>query len=214
MLEEETVELGQESMTSDLRKIHEAGKHLLSLIDDILDLSKVEAGKLDVTIEPVDLDRLLDEITELAHPLIEERANRLVLDCPEPLGTLESDTRKIRQTLLNLIGNAAKFTEAGTITLGGRRFDDAGRLEITVTDTGIGMTQEQLDRLFQAFTQADQAISVKYGGTGLGLALSRRLARMLGGDLMASSEYGVGSTFTLRLPLDRAELPETPAGDA
>jgi len=199
MLIEDAEDTGQEQMIPDIKKIHGAGKHLLTLINDVLDLSKVEAGKMEILAETFDVDEMIGDVGAITAPLIEKNNNILVLKRPKDLGEMTSDLTKLRQTLLNLISNAAKFTEKGTITLTVRRLDK-DEMEFTVADTGIGITADQLGRLFQAFTQADASTSVKYGGTGLGLALSRKLVRMMGGDITVVSEYGVGSTFTVRVP--------------
>jgi signal transduction histidine kinase len=200
MLQEEAEDLGQDSMIADLLKIKQSGKHLLSLINDVLDLSKIEAGKMELALATFDVDRMLKEIEVIAHPLIRKNSNRYVLDCPARIGEVHSDETKLRQTLINLISNAAKFTENGAVTLAARRHADPDELEFTVIDTGIGMTEEQLGRLFRAFGQANAETSVKYGGTGLGLALSRRLSQLLGGGITVTSEHGIGSRFTVRLP--------------
>ncbi len=205
MLIENAEDEGQEDVIVDLEKIRSAGKHLLTLINDVLDLSKIEAGRMEIFAQTFDGDRMIDDVCAIAAPLIEKNANRLVLERPMPLGEITSDLTKLRQVLFNLISNAAKFTEDGTITLAARRLD-TDELEFSVTDTGIGMTEAQLGGLFQAFSQAEASTSAKYGGTGLGLALSRKLCRMLGGDITVTSEYGVGSTFTVRLPMSLGEV--------
>ncbi|PYM19697.1 MAG: hypothetical protein DMD81_03285, partial [Candidatus Rokuibacteriota bacterium] len=213
MLEEEATDLGQESFVSDLRKIHGAGKHLLELINAVLDLSKIEAGKMELFLEEFSVQQLVDEIGAVITPLAQRRGNRLDVRCDGDAGTMRADLTKVRQALLNLLSNACKFTEHGVVSLG---VDVATRADtesivFTVSDTGIGMTPEQVGRLFQEFTQADAATGRKYGGTGLGLALSRRLCRMMGGDIAVESEAGRGSTFTIRLPRvvpePRAESP-------
>ena len=185
-----------------IRNIHASGKHLLSLINEILDLSKIEAGRMELQIEPCALAPLIEEVATTASPLIAKNGNRLTTDCPAEVGTLHADPKRVRQALLNVVSNAAKFTDKGHITLRARRFPDNGRewITIDVADTGIGMSREQMDRLFQDFVQADASTTRKYGGTGLGLAISRRFCRMMGGDITVESEPGKGSTFTLRLP--------------
>jgi len=210
MLQENVEELGQPSMIEDLGKIKNSGEHLLALINDVLDLSKIEAGKMELALGPVDLDHMLQDIAVIAEPLMRKNDNRYILDCPEPLGRIHSDEAKISQTLINLLSNAAKFSSQGTVTLIALRHTEPAELEFTVVDTGIGMTDEQQGRLFQAFEQADAETSVRYGGSGLGLALSQRFSRMLGGDVSVTSESGVGSRFTLRLPVGvpPAEQPE------
>jgi signal transduction histidine kinase len=202
MLQEEAADLGEASCIPDLQKIHAAGQHLLRLINDILDLSKVEAGKMDLYVETFGVAALIRDVQAIVALLVEKNANELVVRVDGDLGTMDADLTKVRQTLFNLLSNAAKFTERGTITLAARREPVDGRdwLEFEVSDTGIGMTPEQLGKLFQAFSQADASTRHKYGGTGLGLAISRRFCQLMGGDVTVESEYGKGSTFAMRLP--------------
>ncbi len=252
MLQEEASELGHEGFNPDLQKIHGAGKHLLELINDILDLSKIEAGKMTLFLEEFDVTKLVNEVAATVQPLVAKNGNRLEVVCPAEVGVMKADITKLRQTLFNLISNAAKFTDKGTITLkvnrtfnaqhstpniegsegrvpggpetnrpadgamsgtpgarpSGMSEGDHGLTEtrppemfaFAVSDTGIGMTPEQMAKLFQAFSQADSSTSRKYGGTGLGLAISRKFAQMMGGELGVASEPGKGSTFTLTLP--------------
>ena len=220
MLHEEADELGQDSFLPDLVKIREAGKHLLSLINDILDLSKIEAGKMDLLLEDFEVADLMTQVQSVIEPLMAKNANTLVVDCAPDLGAMRSDQTKLRQNLFNLLSNAAKFTKKGTITLAGRRLvqDGADWLEFKVSDTGIGMTPEQLGRLFQAFAQAEASTSRDYGGTGLGLAITRHFCRMLGGDVAVESTPGEGSTFTMTLPAAgpdaEAEVAASAAGPA
>jgi signal transduction histidine kinase/ActR/RegA family two-component response regulator len=187
---------------TDVDAIGRAGKHLLAIINDILDLSKIEAGKMDLDLGIVKIAPLIDEVVMTIQPLIEQNENTLVIRCDENTGAMYSDMTKVRQVLLNLLSNAAKFTEHGTITVKISRetIDQQAWVSFKVADTGIGMTSEQLQRLFQAFTQADASTTRKYGGTGLGLALSQRLSHLMGGEISAISEPGIGSTFTIRLP--------------
>ena len=203
MLEEEIAEDGGDQATiDDLGKIKAAGKHLLELINSVLDLSKIEAGKIELEIEKLDLPQLIDYVSSTAQPLIEKNGNKLVVEMQDDLGALYSDATRLRQVLLNLLSNGSKFTQQGTITLAVRREAVPGagdQLVFDVTDTGIGMTQEQMDKLFQAFVQADSATTRKYGGTGLGLVISRRLCNLLGGDVTVVSELGKGSCFTARV---------------
>ncbi len=213
MLEEEAPEIGAQSMIPDLQKIHGSAKHQLALINDILDLSKIEAGKMTLFLEEFDVAKLVREVAATVQPLVAKNGNRLVVECPADLGVMRADLTKVRQTLFNLISNAAKFTEQGTITLAVRR-TEGSQLLFSVNDTGIGMTPEQMGRLFQAFTQADNSTSRKYGGTGLGLAISRKFAQMMGGDLQVSSEPGQGSTFTLVLPATVIDAEPVAAGKA
>ena len=202
MLQEEAEDTGKTEAVPDLKKIHGAGKHLLALINDILDLSKIEAGKMELFLETFEVRSLVDEVRATIHPLIEKNGNVLDVDCPSDVDGMHADITRVRQILFNLLSNASKFTEGGTVRLEVRREDaaDGGILVFRVTDTGIGMTPEQLGRLFQAFTQADASTSRKYGGTGLGLVICRRFAQMMGGDVTVESTYGSGSTFTVRLP--------------
>jgi PAS domain S-box-containing protein len=203
MLEEEMADRQLPEAGRDLQRIRGAGRHLLTLINDVLDLSKIEAGKIELAAAPFPVQRVLDDVRSTVEPLVARKANTLAVRCAGDPGTMHSDETRIRQVLFNLLSNAAKFTERGTIVLDVRRRADDGRgdwLEFTVSDTGIGMTPEQVGRLFEAFVQADASIAATYGGTGLGLAISRRLCRLMGGDVTVSSEPGVGTTFTVRLP--------------
>ena len=198
MMEEELTDLGHIGLLADLGKIKSNARHLLGLINDVLDLSKVEAGRMDLVVEEVDLAALAREVGETVSTLVQRKRNHLALDLADGLGTIRSDGFKIRQCLLNLLGNAAKFTEDGRITLSVAREGEAAVLR--VADTGIGMTPEQLGRLFQRFAQADETTTRRFGGTGLGLALTRALADLLGGSIEVASRTGDGTTFTLRLP--------------
>jgi signal transduction histidine kinase/DNA-binding response OmpR family regulator len=207
MLQEECADLGQVDFVPDLRKIHGAGKHLLALINDVLDLSKIEAGKMDLYLEDFDVAEMIQGVVSTIHPLVEKKANALQVEGGDHLGTMRADLTKTRQTLFNLLSNACKFTEHGTITLQASREGSNAeeRLVFRVSDTGIGMTPDQLARLFQAFNQADAATARKYGGTGLGLAISRHFCRLMGGDVTVASEAGKGSTFSVCLPARVAE---------
>jgi adenylate cyclase len=184
-----------------LRRVNAAGTHLLSLINEVLDLSKIEAGKLELNPEPVDLARLIDEVIGTAGQLAEKNQNRLIVEAQENLGALNADSMRLKQILLNLLSNACKFTKQGEVALRVKRVVDGRNwIEIAVADTGIGMTPEQQAKLFEEFTQADSSTARQYGGTGLGLAITRKLARMMGGDVTVASEPGKGSVFTVRLP--------------
>jgi GAF domain-containing protein/CheY-like chemotaxis protein/anti-sigma regulatory factor (Ser/Thr protein kinase) len=207
MLQEDAADLGADQFTEDLKKINAAGKHLLELINAVLDLSKIEAGKMELYLEPFDVAGLVRDIAAVIQPLAAKNGNRLELRCPDTVGSMRADLTKVRQALFNLLSNACKFTEKGTVSLAVARESIDGRdsMLFSVTDTGIGMTPEQLGKLFEAFSQADAATTRKYGGTGLGLALSRRLCRMMGGDVTVESEAGRGSTFTIRLPAEVAD---------
>jgi signal transduction histidine kinase/DNA-binding response OmpR family regulator len=202
MLIEEAEDLGQDSFTPDLQKIRGAGKHLLSLINDILDLSKIEAGKMTLFLEDFKLGEMIHEVVGTIQPLLDKNANRLDVQIAPDLGTMRADLTKVRQTLFNLLSNATKFTERGIITLAAERVPAEGgdRIRLRVSDTGIGMTPEQLGKLFQAFTQADASTTRKYGGTGLGLVISRKFCQLMGGDITVESRAGVGTTFAVDLP--------------
>ena len=204
-----------DSVKDDLNKILSAARHLLGLINDVLDLSKIEAGKMDLYIEPLDLWTVVQEIAGIVAPLCEKRNNALVVDCSDAIGVVHADATKLRQILLNLLSNASKFTEGGRVTMTVTRGPLAGEdwIQIDVSDTGIGMTGEQMSRLFQAFTQADASTASKYGGTGLGLAICRQFARIMGGEVSVASETGKGSTFTLRMPA-RVRRPKTTSSGA
>jgi signal transduction histidine kinase len=192
---------GTEKALEPLRRVNAAGNHLLSLINEILDLSKIEAGKLDLNLEPVNVTRLIDEVIGTAGQLAEKNKNRLVVEAQENLGALTVDSMRLKQILLNLLSNACKFTKEGEVALRVRKVADGREwVELAVADSGIGMTAEQQAKLFQDFTQADSLTARRYGGTGLGLAISRKLARMMGGDVTVTSEPGKGSVFTVRLP--------------
>jgi len=192
---------GTEKAAEPLRRVHRAGSHLLGLINQVLDLSKIEAGKLELSPDWVNLTPLINEVVDTARPLAEQNNNRLVVKCQENLGSLTVDPMRLRQILLNLLSNACKFTKQGEVTLLARKLVNEGNwIEFAVSDTGIGMTPEQQAKLFEEFTQADSSTARQYGGTGLGLAITRKLARMMGGDVTLMSEAGKGSTFTVRLP--------------
>jgi signal transduction histidine kinase/DNA-binding response OmpR family regulator len=192
---------GTEKAAEPLRRVHRAGTHLLSLINQVLDLSKIEAGKLELSPETVNLAPLLEDVIGTARQLAEQNKNRLVVESPENLGSLTVDPMRLRQILLNLLSNACKFTKQGEVKLRVKKVVDGRNwIEIAVADTGIGMTPEQQAKLFEEFTQADSSTARQYGGTGLGLAITRKLARMMGGDVTVTSEPGKGSVFTVRLP--------------
>ena len=203
MLADDAGDGGYESLLPDLERIRSAGRHLLTLINDVLDLSKIEAGKMELHVETFEVAGILDGVATTVRPLIEQNANRLVLADLEALGTMHSDATRLRQILLNLLSNAAKFTDGGTITLAAERAAEASSVDwltFRVTDTGIGMTPEQVGNLFEAFAQAEAATASRYGGTGLGLAISRLLCRMMGGTVEVESAAGEGTTFTVHLP--------------
>lgn len=218
MLQEEAEDSGNDASVPDLEKIRTAGKHLLSLIDDILDISKIEAGRMDLYLETFNIPALIESAVATARPLVEKNGNTVEVHCPENLETMHADMTKVRQVLLNLLSNAAKFTHNGKIAIGVERIkneqlrmknqqessqiliSNSEFLSFRVADTGIGMTLEQLQRIFQPFTQADASTTRKYGGTGLGLAISQRFCQMMGGSIEAISTLGVGSAFTVLLP--------------
>ena len=206
LLVEEAQESGEEHLVPDLRKIHKAGKLLLRLINDVLDLSKIEAGKMQLDLEDVEIRSLLDDVVTTMRPLVDKKGNRFTIEAGE-LGTMRTDVTKVRQLLFNLIGNAAKFTENGEIRLRARRVAGTSGdwLTFDIEDTGIGMSPEQQRGLFQAFSQADVSTTRKYGGTGLGLVLTRRFAEMLGGEVTLRSALGVGTTFSIRLPTESGD---------
>jgi signal transduction histidine kinase/CheY-like chemotaxis protein len=203
ILVEDAEDRGDEASVGDLHKIQTAGKHLLGLINDILDLSKIEAGRMDVYLEQVALAKLVAEVKTIVEPMVTKNGNRLVIECPPDIGTLRTDLTKLKQSLINLLSNAGKFTKDGQVTLSLSRTDGGGgasRIRFAVTDTGIGMTEEQVGRLFQAFTQADTSTTRNFGGTGLGLTITRHFCTMLGGDMEVASKPGKGSSFTVELP--------------
>ena len=202
MLQEEAVDLGYEDFTPDLQKINASGKHLLALIDDILDLSKIEAGRMDLYLETFDLASMIHDVETTVQPLVEKNANTLVVRCADNLGTMWADLTKVRQALFNLLSNACKFTKQGAVALEVTRQAEDGVEWITfrVSDTGIGMTPAQMGKLFQAFSQAEASTARQYGGTGLGLAITKRFCQMMGGDVTVNSEVSKGATFTIRLP--------------
>jgi len=201
MLEEEAEESGLDYLAPDLEKIHTSGKLLLGLVNDILDLSKIEAGKMSLYLENVDISNLLDEIVTTIQPLINKNANQLILKTDDDLGLMYVDHIKLRQCLFNLLSNASKFTHEGTIQLNVAKEVDNRRITFEVRDTGIGMSPEQLDRLFEPFTQADSSTTRHYGGTGLGLTITKRFCEMMGGSVSVTSQPGEGSIFKIQLPL-------------
>jgi PAS domain S-box-containing protein len=207
MLEEDAEDLGQDDFIEPLRRIRGAGNHLLHLINEILDLSKIEAGRLELHYEDFDVKALIDEIAMTAAPLADKNHNRLEIHCPDDIGQMRADMTRLRQVLLNLLSNACKFTENGEVSLKVTR--DGDELAFAVKDSGIGMSPDQMAKLFQEFSQADSSTTRKYGGTGLGLAISRRLCRLMGGDVTVDSTRGVGSTFAARLPARSREAVET-----
>jgi PAS domain S-box-containing protein len=222
MLQDEALDANHLHYISDLTKIQASGKHLLALINDILDISKIEAGKMELFIEPFDIAQLVESVVSTIEPLVDKNHNRLITRITPNLGMMQADQTKVRQSLFNLLSNATKFTENGTITLDVTRevhvrhpnlpahhrafalqeHNPDDLITFRVNDTGIGITPQQMNKLFQAFTQADSSTTRKFGGTGLGLAISRSFCQMMNGDITVTSEFGVGSTFTMILPAD------------
>ncbi len=218
MLKEEASDLGTQEMVPDLEKIQGAGKHLLGLINDILDLSKIEAGKMTLYLEEFSVAQMVQDVASTVQPLVTRNGNRFEIICPPDIGSMRADLTKVRQTLFNLLSNASKFTEKGVIRLAVARQEapatnpqdsrlppHVSRFTFHVSDTGIGLTPDQLGRLFEAFSQADASTTRKYGGTGLGLAISRKFCRLMGGDLTVTSQPAKGSTFTVTLPAEVTE---------
>ena len=204
LLIEEAEELDAQDLVPDLEKIRSSGKHLLGLINDVLDLSKIEAGKMEMSLETFEVREVLAAVTAMVRPLVEKNGNVLEVSIDEDIGTMHADLTRVKQILLNLLGNASKFTSKGTVALTATREDKDHRewIVFAVRDTGIGMTPEQLARLFRPFTQADPSTTRKYGGTGLGLSISQRLSRLMDGTISVVSEPGMGSIFTVRLPAE------------
>ena len=202
MLQEEAQEQNLPSFSSDLEKINASGRHLLALINDILDLSKIEAGKMELYLESFDLNTMIDDVAATIQPMVEKNSNELKIERPFDLGGMRGDEVKVRQALFNLLSNAAKFTQSGSITLNvdRQRMDGSEWIVFEVTDTGIGLTSDKIVKLFKDFTQADTSTTRKFGGTGLGLALTRRFCQMMGGDVTVRSTPNEGSTFTIKLP--------------
>jgi signal transduction histidine kinase len=185
-----------------LDRVLGAGRHLLALINDILDLSKIEAGRIELAISSFPLAPLIADVVKTIEPLAAKNSNKVAAHCADEIGTVRADEMRLRQALLNLMSNANKFTERGGISIDAREQQENGRdwITISVADTGIGMTPEQMSKLFQEFSQASSTTASRYGGTGLGLAISKRFCQMMGGDITVASEPGRGSTFTIRLP--------------
>ncbi|MEM6252715.1 MAG: response regulator [Cyanobacteria bacterium P01_D01_bin.156] len=207
MLEEDIYSIGEDEFVPDLQKIQGAGKHLLGLINSVLDLSKIEAGRMELFVEEIHVQTLIKEIMGTIQPLVQKNYNQLFVSCPDDIGTMYADQVKLRQSLINLLSNACKFTENGKITLtvsptsiNHQTGTQENGVQFMVTDTGIGMTPEQMSKVFQAFTQADTSTTRKYGGTGLGLTITKQFISMMGGDVLVDSTYGEGTTFTLMLP--------------
>jgi signal transduction histidine kinase len=210
MLQDEAQDMGQEDFIPDLQKIVSAGKHLLALINDVLDFSKVEAGKMELYLETFEIKAMVNEVVSTIQSLVEKNSNHLNVICHEDVGIMYSDVTKVRQCLFNLLSNAGKFTENGQLTFEVQRYTAEAEEEwitFQVRDTGIGMTQDQISKLFQAFMQADASTTRKYGGTGLGLVITKQFCQMMGGRIEVESEFGHGSIFTIHLPTVAKELP-------
>lgn len=204
ILQEDAAEIGHPEFVDDLNKIHRAGKQLLHLINDILDLSKIESGKMDIFVEEIDLRLMLEDIKTMMFLIMTKNNNQFVIETRDLLfKTMTVDVTKLKQILFNLLSNAAKFTSNGTITLTAKNYlhGEEERVIFSVSDTGIGLTPEQIKKLFRPFVQADASTTRKYGGTGLGLVISRRYCEMMGSELCVSSEINQGSTFTVDLPM-------------
>jgi PAS domain S-box-containing protein len=210
VLQEEAEEWGQDDIIPDLIRIRKAGKHLLGLINDILDLSRIDAGRVKLYQESFDINSLVQDIAESIQPLVEQNGNTIVVYCPQDIGSMYADINKVRQNLNNLLSNACKFTHQGRIRFTVRRDEEISIkdnevqslsfITFSVVDSGIGMSSEQMQKLFKPFTQADTSTTRKYGGTGLGLAITHKLCEMMGGNILVESELGKGSAFTIRLP--------------
>src|SRR3989440_330385 len=208
MLQEEAQDSGQESFIPDLKKINRSGRHLLELINDVLDLSKIEAGKMELYLETFDISNLLEDVSTTVQLLVQKNSNVLEVQCPANLGAMRADMTKVRQSLFNLLSNASKFTKNGKITLEAARENSPTNgdwIVFRVNDTGIGMTPEQQDRVFEAFSQADASTARDFGGTGLGLTITKTFCRMMGGDVALTSKPGEGTTFIIRLPTEVRE---------
>jgi signal transduction histidine kinase/CheY-like chemotaxis protein len=212
MLLEVAEEAGHTAYLPDLEKILAAGKHLLAVISSILDLSKIEAGKMELYVEEFEVVTVINEIKNTVEPLLDKNANQLKVECADGLPRMRADLTKLRQVLFNLLSNASKFTDHGTITLtvSAEEVGGTDRMTFRVKDTGIGMSQEQIGKVFEAFTQADNSTTRKYGGTGLGLTITRKFCQMMGGDIEVESVQGGGSTFTVHLPAEKMAPPKTP----
>jgi len=215
MLGEDARAAGAEQTAADLDKVTSAGRHLLALINGVLDLSKIEAGRMELHVETVDAAAVVRRVVDTSGPLASAGGNALTVEGLDQLGAIQSDALKLQQVLLNLVGNACKFTSNGRVHLAcaRQRGDEGDRLVVAVKDTGIGMTPEQMSRLFTQFMQADSSATRQYGGTGLGLAISQRLCRLMGGDITVESRFGQGSTFIVHLPAVAPGASGVAAGD-
>ena len=211
LMREEAEDLGHDSFVTDLRKIEGAGKHLLELINGVLDIAKIEAGKMETYAETFETEAMLRDVVSTVTPVVEKNGNRFAVRLGPNLGSMHTDLTKVRQSLFNLLGNAGKFTQDGTVQLEADRIAGHGGeyLRFRVSDSGVGMTRDQVDKVFEAFTQADASTTRRFGGTGLGLAITRKFSRLLGGDISVKSNMGQGSAFTLRVPVRLPSDPES-----
>jgi signal transduction histidine kinase len=208
---EDAEEFDYAEIIPDLEKIRDSGKHLLSLISDILDISKIEAGRMELYIEPFSVSGLIEEVVNISKPMIEKKNNRLEVNIAPKISLINADMMKVRQILLNLLSNAAKFTSEGKITISVWQEENEPNLDnicFEVTDTGIGMTGKQIEHIFQPFTQADPSTTRKYGGTGLGLAISKRFCEIMGGKISVESDINMGSIFRFYLPINGKTIAE------
>lgn len=210
LIAEEAADNNHDIYINDAEKINSAGKHLLDLISDILDLSKIEAGKVELSIITINLESFIKSILETALPLIEKNNNKFVIDISEDIGEIQNDDMKLKQVIFNLLSNASKFTNEGSISIKVKRCTDENKdwITISVTDTGIGISSDNLEKIFQPFSQADSSTSREYGGTGLGLDISRNFCWLMGGDLKVTSEQGKGSCFLIQIPEKVKSIPE------
>jgi signal transduction histidine kinase len=210
MLMEDAEDEGNEDVAGDLKKIHSAGTHLLSLINDVLDLAKIEAGKMDILLETFKVPGMVDDVVSTIDTLVKKNGNRLQVEVDEAIGEMRADITKVRQALFNLLSNAAKFTHEGVIGLVIQSEQENGVdwIRMSVSDSGIGIPPDKIDHVFDEFSQADETTTRDYGGTGLGLPISRRFCQMMGGDITVQSTVGEGSTFMIRLPREVAEATE------
>jgi signal transduction histidine kinase len=217
LLREESTDLDRDTLISRLEKIEVSANHLLGVINDVLDMSKIEAGRTELYLETVNVRELIDNVLITAHPLVENSSNDLNLELAPALGSITTDQAKLRQVILNLLSNAVKFTSDGRITLSVRRetgTDQTDWLYFKICDDGIGMTSSQMENLFRPFMQADSSTARNYGGTGLGLAISQRFCQMLGGKITVNSQLGQGSCFTVHLPVGLLDELETAVTEA
>jgi PAS domain S-box-containing protein len=212
LLRDEATDRRLDDFLPDLKKIHGAAKHLLALINDVLDLSRIESGKLELHPETFDVEAMVRDVVTTIEPLAQKNANALEVDCPAGVGAMHADATKVRQSLFNLLSNACKFTEGGTVRLEVGRDGGGGWLVFRVIDTGIGLTPEHLDKLFKPFSQVDPSATRRFGGSGLGLAITRHFCQAMGGDIGVESQPGVGSAFTIRLPAVVTETATAAAG--